>query len=99
MGSSSLQERELASFNPFRFVLTLPGRLLIALVRVYQRTLSPIMGGQCKYLPTCSNYFIDAVRSRGALVGGALGLWRILRCNPWSKGGYDPVPKGHGNDK
>ena len=87
------------SNNPIRFFLILPRRLLIGLVRVYQRTLSPIMGGQCKYLPTCSNYFIDAVRARGAMVGAALGVWRILRCNPWSKGGYDPVPKRHGNDE
>jgi putative membrane protein insertion efficiency factor len=88
-----------SSNNPIRFVLSLPGRLLIALVRVYQHTLSPIMGGQCKYLPTCSNYFIDAVRARGAVVGAALGFWRIMRCNPWSKGGYDPVPKGRGKDE
>lgn len=79
--------------SPIRFLLSLPGRFLIALVRVYQHTLSPIMGGQCKFLPTCSNYFIDAVRERGAVVGAALGFWRIMRCNPWSKGGYDPVAK------
>lgn len=78
-----------ARSNPFQWVL-------IALVRVYQATLSHWLGGQCKYLPTCSNYFIEAVRKRGAAVGGLLGIWRILRCHPFSKGGYDPVPEKPG---
>jgi uncharacterized protein len=73
--------------------VSLPARGLVALARLYQLALSPIFGGHCKYLPTCSNYFIEAVRTRGAIVGAAMGLWRVLRCNPWSKGGYDPVPK------
>lgn len=76
----------------FQFIMSLPARGLIALARVYQATLSRHLGGQCKFLPTCSNYFIEAVQTRGAVVGLALGVWRILRCNPWSKGGYDPVP-------
>ena len=67
-------------------------RVLIGLVRVYQSTLSPFIGGQCKFLPTCSEYTIEALRSRGAVVGLGLGIWRILRCNPFSRGGYDPVP-------
>jgi len=50
-------------------------------------------------VPVFAHAFIDAVRKRGALVGAALGFWRIMRCNPWSKGGYDPVPKRHGNDQ
>ena len=67
--------------------------LLIALVRIYQETLSPILGGQCRYVPTCSNYFIEAVRTRGAFRGAMMGIWRILRCNPFARGGYDPVDK------
>ena len=66
--------------------------LLIALVRAYQVTLSPLLSGQCRFVPTCSQYFIEAVRTRGPAAGLALGLWRIVRCNPFSKGGYDPVP-------
>ena len=65
--------------------------LLIAAVRLYQWTLSPWVGGHCRYLPTCSAYFIEAVQRKGALRGSMLGLWRILRCHPLAKGGYDPV--------
>jgi hypothetical protein len=67
------------------------GECLIRLVRLYQATLSPLIGRQCRFVPTCSNYFIDAVRRRGPIRGTLLGLWRILRCNPLCKGGYDPV--------
>ncbi len=64
---------------------------IILLIRLYQAALSPIIGRQCRFVPTCSNYFIEAVRKRGAIRGSMLGLWRICRCNPLSKGGYDPV--------
>ena len=67
------------------------GKVLILMVHLYQGSLSPIMGRQCRFTPTCSEYFIQAVRKKGALVGGLMGLWRILRCNPFGKGGYDPV--------
>jgi putative membrane protein insertion efficiency factor len=66
-------------------------RLLIALARLYQATLSRWLGGQCRFSPTCSSYFIEAVRKKGALCGLFMGLWRICRCHPFSKGGYDPV--------
>ena len=66
-------------------------RALIGLVRLYQVALSPLVGGHCRYRPTCSEYFIEAVRKRGALRGTLMGLWRILRCHPLSRGGYDPV--------
>lgn len=79
----------------------LPTRLaaqaVIAAVRLYQLTLSPLVGGHCRYRPTCSQYFIEAVRKRGVLRGVLKGTWRILRCHPWAKGGYDPVdPPGDG---
>ncbi len=68
-----------------------PRRALILLVRLYQLTLSPLLGHQCRYLPTCSQYFIQAVQKYGALLGSLRGLRRILRCHPWASGGYDPL--------
>lgn len=67
------------------------GRLLIGLVRLYQGTLSRFIGRQCRFVPTCSEYLIRAVREKGAVRGTAMGLWRIIRCHPFSRGGYDPV--------
>lgn len=70
-----------------------PARLLlIASVRVYRVTLSPLLGGQCRFHPTCSVYAEEAVRTHGAVRGGALSVWRVLRCNPFGRGGFDPVP-------
>ena len=65
---------------------------LIALVRGYQVVLSPVMGGACRFEPSCSNYMIEALNVHGAVKGVLLGLWRILRCHPWGDYGYDPVP-------
>ena len=67
------------------------GKTLISLVRIYQMTLSRLVGGQCRFIPTCSEYFIQSVRARGAFRGAMKGIWRICRCNPFCKGGYDPV--------
>lgn len=67
-------------------------RLLLALIRFYQRALSPHLPASCRYQPTCSQYALTAVERFGALRGGWMSLKRILRCNPFSKGGYDPVP-------
>lgn len=64
---------------------------LILVVRLYQLTLSPFLGRQCRFQPTCSQYFIQAVRRHGAVRGSLKGIWRILRCNPWGGSGYDPV--------
>jgi len=74
-----------------RAVADAPSRLLILTVRLYQYALRPLLGGQCRFVPSCSEYFIEAVRRRGALRGSLMGLWRLLRCNPFCKGGYDPV--------
>ena len=65
--------------------------VLIALIRVYQATLSRFLGGQCRFVPTCSEYFIESVQKHGAIRGSVRGLWRVLRCHPFSKGGYDPA--------
>ncbi len=64
---------------------------LIAVVRLYKLILSPLIGGHCKYLPTCSDYFIEAVIRKGAVLGALKGVWRICRCNPFAKSRYDPV--------
>ncbi len=68
-------------------------RILIKLIEFYRAAISPRMPAMCKYIPTCSQYGIEAIERFGALKGGALTIWRILRCNPWSRGGYDPVPE------
>jgi putative membrane protein insertion efficiency factor len=67
-------------------------KILIAFIKVYQYTLSPMLGPRCRYYPSCSNYAVDALREHGAVRGLGLAAWRILRCNPFSNGGYDPVP-------
>ena len=71
-------------------VYKLPALTIIGLVRVYQFTLSPIFGRYCRFQPTCSNYMIQAVEKYGAVRGAAMGIWRILRCHPFCRGGYDP---------
>ena len=68
----------------------LPRVLLIGLVKVYQWTLSPLVGRQCRFQPTCSAYFIEAVRKHGAVSGLVRGVLRICRCHPFHPGGYDP---------
>lgn len=67
--------------------------VLLWMIRFYRKYLSGMKGGcTCKYYPTCSQYGLEAIEKYGALKGVALAVWRILRCNPFSKGGYDPVP-------
>lgn len=67
--------------------------LMIWLVRLYQRFISPLKSPCCRFTPTCSAYAIEAYKKRGFFIGTILTIWRILRCNPFSKGGYDPVPE------
>jgi uncharacterized protein len=67
-------------------------RAVIAPIRLYQRFISPLLPRRCKYEPTCSAYAVTAVRTHGVLRGIGLAAWRLLRCNPFSHGGYDPVP-------
>ena len=68
--------------------------LCIWLVRLYRKYLSPLKGGPCcRFVPTCSAYAIEAFQKRGFFVGLILTVWRVLRCNPFCKGGYDPVPE------
>jgi hypothetical protein len=60
-------------------------------IRGYQKLISPMLGAHCKYYPSCSEYAVQAIRRFGILRGLVLAGWRLLRCNPWSRGGYDPV--------
>lgn len=72
-----------------------PAEVLVAPIRFYQRFITPYTPATCRYYPTCSAYAVTALRTRGAFVGTALTVWRLLRCNPWSDGGVDHVP-AHG---
>lgn len=67
-------------------------KLMILLIKFYRKYISPMKHTKCPYFPTCSEYGLEAVEKYGAFKGGLLALWRIIRCNPFSKGGYDPVP-------
>lgn len=74
------------------FIIKLPANILILLIKIYQYTLSPFIGRNCRYTPTCSNYGIEAIRKYGAIKGGWLTIKRVASCNPWGGSGYDPVP-------
>lgn len=71
-----------------------PARLVVAVIGVYRRWLSPLMGRHCRFEPTCSAYAVEAVREHGAARGLTLAARRIARCHPWSPGGVDHVPAG-----
>lgn len=68
-------------------------KILIKLIELYRKNISPCKIPCCRFTPTCSAYAIEAIKKRGAFVGTLLSIWRILRCNPLCKGGYDPVPE------
>lgn len=78
-----------ARVSIFRRVATFP---FVALIYLYKITLSPFLGGQCRFAPTCSTYAIEAYREHGVIKGTALTARRLARCHPFNKGGYDPVP-------
>lgn len=66
-------------------------KILLAIINFYRKNVSPMKAPCCRFYPTCSTYAIQAIEKYGAIKGGAMALYRILRCNPFSKGGYDPV--------
>tara|TARA_B100001057_G_scaffold175333_1_gene175948 strand:- start:206 stop:445 length:240 start_codon:yes stop_codon:yes gene_type:complete len=66
--------------------------LVINLIKIYQRFVSPFFPSSCKFSPSCSKYGIEAINKYGGLKGSVITIKRILKCNPWSKGGYDPIP-------
>ena len=77
-------------------LLSMLGWVLLLPVHIYRAVFSPLKGvPSCRYLPTCSEYAVTAVKKRGIVVGSLLAIWRVLRCNPLFRGGYDPVPCRH----
>lgn len=78
--------------------MTIPASTAVALVRTYQWTVRPLIGANCRFWPSCSEYAIEAFRLHGALRGGGLAARRILRCHPWNPGGVDPVPRPGGDN-
>ena len=77
-----------ASSKIYKFI----GEFFILLVKIYQVTLSPLLGSNCRFSPTCSNYAIEAIRVYGPLKGSILAMKRIIKCHPFNKGGVDQVP-------
>ena len=74
----------------WKILARLPAQIIIGTVRIYQRIVSPWLGQNCMFEPSCSQYFIGAVKKYGAIQGSLRGLWRIARCHPFHPGGYDP---------
>ena len=70
----------------------MPKRILLASVRFYRNAISPMSSPKCRFMPTCSKYALEAIEKYGARKGGLLAVKRILKCHPFNKGGYDPVP-------
>lgn len=94
------RRRVLGDAGPQPWTATWPRRLAIApftaAIGLYRLTLSPLLGRQCRFEPTCSRYALEAYRVHGPLRGTGLTLWRLLRCQPLCRGGYDPVPPAPG---
>jgi uncharacterized protein len=71
--------------------MSAPRSLVVLILRFYQRWISPAFGQRCRYYPSCSEYAVQAIQRFGILRGLVLAGWRLLRCNPWSRGGFDPI--------
>jgi putative membrane protein insertion efficiency factor len=82
---------------PRRAEVGIAARLLVLVVRAYQFGLSPLLGGHCRFSPSCSEYAIEALRRHGAIHGAWLALTRVARCQPWGGLGHDPVPSSSAN--
>lgn len=77
------------------FVLLLPRNACVVILRAYRTVISPLYGDVCRYYPSCSRYALEAIQQHGVIKGVGLGVWRIVRCHPWAKGGVDDVPAAH----
>lgn len=71
--------------------------IIIRFIRLYQKYISPMKKPCCRFYPTCSSYAIEAIEKKGVIKGGLMSVWRVLRCNPFGKGGFDPVEKAEQN--
>ena len=76
------------------WVILAPRNAAIAFLLAYRKVISPLYGQVCRYHPSCSSYTLQAIQYHGLAIGAALGSWRILRCNPWARGGIDDPPEG-----
>lgn len=76
----------------FQFITELPSAILLLALHLYKRLISPFFLPACRYVPTCSEYAAEAIAKHGAARGSLMGAWRLLRCHPFAKGGFDPVP-------
>lgn len=79
--------------TPLWWVALIPRNVLLGILWLYRRLISPLYGQVCRYYPSCSTYAVGAIQYHGAAWGVALAAWRVLRCNPWSKGGIDDPPE------
>ncbi|MCW3092107.1 MAG: rane protein insertion efficiency factor YidD [Ferruginibacter sp.] len=84
-----MKTRDDSIWKRIGYLFSLP---FIGLIKLYQLVISPLLGSQCRYTPTCSQYGIEAFRKHGPIKGLWLTIWRIARCNPWGGHGPDPVP-------
>ena len=75
----------------FKSFVGIPAKIGLFLIRQYQRFISPLIGDVCRFTPSCSHYTYEAIEKYGLIKGCLMGAWRICRCNPFNKGGYDPV--------
>lgn len=72
-------------------MVRIPAHIAVFLIRLYQTTLGRVVGGRCRFHPSCSHYAVEAIETYGLVAGGARATWRVMRCGPWSAGGIDPV--------
>jgi uncharacterized protein len=74
-----------------RRLIRLPATLAVLVIRAYQKTIAPLMRPRCRFVPTCSEYAVEAIEANGLIRGTAVATWRLVRCGPWTAGGFDPV--------
>jgi len=80
-------------------VIRLPAVFAVAIIRIYQATLGRLLGGRCRFHPTCSEYAAGSIEANGLVIGGFAAAWRVLRCGPWTDGGIEPVKVRHHLDR